>query len=133
MANTRYSKAAEKFLTGGINMAADTIKVAMIDTAAYTFNDTHEFYNSVAPAVVGTPQTLNNKSVTNGVFDADDVVFTQVTGPSIEAVVVYKDTGNPATSPVILYFDSAANLPITPNSGDLSIVWSNDAGRIFSI
>lgn len=133
MANTLYPKAKEAFLSGSINMAADTIKVAFIDTGTYTYSASHQYYSSVS-GVVGTPQALSSKTVTNGVFDAADVTFTALSGPSVEAIIIYKDTGNAATSPLIAYIDTASSgLPFTPSGGDQQIVWDNGPNKIFAL
>ena len=38
MANALYPKAKEAFLNGAINMAANTITLALIDTGVYTYS-----------------------------------------------------------------------------------------------
>lgn len=141
MANALYNKFKQKIIDPGtlgptsadsVDLANDTIKLALVDTGVYTFNANDEFYSSVTSAVVGTPQTLTSKTVTNGTFDAADVTFTAVTGASVEALVIYKDTGTAATSSLVAYMDTvAAGLPVTPNGGNI-IVQFNAAG-IFTL
>lgn len=131
MASGLYTKGKEALLNGTINLESDTIKVAMVDTGTYTVDlANHDFYNDVS-GVVGTPQTLGSKTFTNGVFDAADVTFTAVTGNSVEALVIYEDTGSSATSSLLVYIDSGTNLPVTPNGGDITIQWN--ASGIFSL
>jgi hypothetical protein len=127
-----YPKAKEKFLTGAINLSTDTIKAALVDTASYTYNASHEFLSSLT-GVVGTAQTLGTKTVTSGVFDAADANFPATSGATAEAIVLYKDTGSAATSPLIAYIDSATGLPVTPNGGDIVIAWDAGANRIFAL
>jgi hypothetical protein len=135
--STIYSKCKEALLGASINIPTDTIKVALVDTGVYTFSDTHQFYSSVSSGVVGTPQTLANKSVTSGVFDADDTTFTAVTGATVEALVIYQDTGNPATSRLIAYIDNftvnGGAGPYTPDSGNATINWDNGTSKIFKL
>jgi hypothetical protein len=120
MANAIYPKAKEKFLSGNINMTSDTIRVALIDTGVYTYSASHEFWSSASAGVIGTPQTLGSKTVTNGEFDAGAVTFTAVTGANAEALIIFKDTGTPSDSPLIAYIDSGqTGLPVTPNGGDI--------------
>lgn len=134
MANALYDKGREAFLSGSINMASDTIKAALIDTGTYTVNlATHDFWDDVSAGVVGTPVTLGSKTVTAGVFDAADSTFATVTGASVEAIVLYKDTGTPSTSPLIAYIDTGTGLPVTPNGGDILITWDNGASKIFKL
>jgi hypothetical protein len=128
-----YPKAKEKMMSGTINIPTDTIKVALIDTGAYTYSDAHEFYSSVA-GVVGTPQTLGSKTVTDGVLNGGSVTYTAVTGNSVEAIIIYKDTGTAGTSPVIAYIDTAsAGLPVTPNGGNITINWDTGVNKIFAL
>ena len=52
---------------------------------------------------------------------------------SIEAIVIYVDTGTEATSPLIAYIDTATGLPITPNGGDIIVTWDNGVNKIFKV
>lgn len=58
-------------------------------------------WDDFSAAVVGTPQTLTSPTITNGVADAADVTFTSVSGNTVEALALYKDTGSEATSKMI--------------------------------
>lgn len=132
MANAIYPKAKEKFLDALIDMLTDTIKIALIDTGVYTYSSTHEFWSSASAAEIGTSQTLASKTTTDGVFDADNVTFTSVTGASVEALIIYKDTGSAATSPLIMYIDVAASgLPVTPNGNNIDVQFN--ASGIFAL
>lgn len=134
MANALYDKGRQRFLEAQLNWLTDTIKVTMVDTAFYTFNVSHEFLSSVPDtARTGTPALLTAKTSINGAADGGDVTFAAVTGPSIEAIVIYKDTGDAATSPLIAFIDAATGLPITPNGGDIIITWDNGINKIFRI
>lgn len=132
MANAIYPKAKQKFLDALIDMPTDTIKIALIDTGAYTYSSTDEFWSSAIAAEIGTSQTLASKTITDGVFDADNVTFTSVTGASVEALIIYKDTGSAATSPLIMYIDVAASgLPVTPNGNNIDVQFN--ASGIFAL
>ena len=50
-----------------------------------------------------------------------------------EALVLWVDTGTPATSFLIAYFDTVTGLPVTPNGGDIQIVWDSGANKIFKL
>lgn len=136
MANALYPKWKEALLQASANsdLSSGTVKVALVDTGTYTYSASHDFYDDVSAAVVGTPQTLTSKTFTNGVFDADDVTFTSVSGASIEAIVIYIDTGVAATSRLVAYLDtSVTGLPLTPSGGSVTIVWDSGSNRIFSL
>lgn len=117
MTTKLYPKYKESCLSQNpsVDMDTDTIKAALVDTGTYTYSDAHQYYSSVS-GVVGTPQTLGSKTVTNGVFDAADVTFTAVTGNSAEAIVIYKDTGSAATSPLIAYIDGRVQVEIAADA-----------------
>jgi hypothetical protein len=132
MANTFYPKGAEKMLTAAINYSSDTIKVGIVSDA-YTYSTAHEFLSD-AGTLVGTAQTLGTKSITGGVFDAADPAFGAIApGSTAKAAILYKDTGNPATSPLLAYIDQLTGFPFATNGGAVTIPWSNGAGKIFSL
>lgn len=135
MANALYAKGREGFLDGSIDWDTHTIKCVLIDAADYTVDlAAHDNLDDVpSGARVGTPQTLANKSVTNGVADADDVTFSSVTGDVCEGILIYKDTGVESTSRLIAYLDTATGLPVTPNGGNIGITWSNGSDKIFKL
>lgn len=134
MANALYVKAKEKILSGAINFTTDTIKVALVTTSYAQDLTAHEFFSSIGAATLGVPITLANKSVAGGAFDADDVTWVAATsGNTLEGVVIYKDTGNPATSPLLAYIDTITGFPLTTNGGDITIQWDNGAYKIFSL
>jgi hypothetical protein len=133
MASVVYPKGKEAFLSGSINLTSDTIKAVLIDTNDVAYSSAHDFYNDISAAVVGSAVTLSNKSVTNGVFDADDITFTSVSGDQSEAIIIYKDTGNAATSPLIAFIDTATGLPVTPNGGNINVAWDSGSNKIFAL
>src|SRR4051812_41488182 len=116
MANALYDKGRQKFLEGSIAWLTDNIKAVLVDGGAYTPNlSTHEFLSDIAGgARIATSANLATKTSTAGVADADDVTFTAVSGVQSEYVVLYKDTGVAATSPLICIIDTATGLPVTP-------------------
>lgn len=134
MANQLYVTAKKAFLDGDIDLLSDTIKAVLVDTGVYTVDiNAHDFYNDLGASIVGANVSLSGKSTTGGVFDAGDITFTTVSGSTVEAIVLYKDTGTAATSQLIAYIDTATGLPLTPNGGDITITWSNGSNKIFAI
>src|SRR5574338_421363 len=96
MANVFYTATRKLILDADLDLLVDTIKVVLIDSADYTVSAAHDFLNDVAA----------------------------VTGDVSEAILVYKDTGVEATSPLIAYIDTVSSgLPVTPNGGDITIAW----------
>ena len=133
MANAIYPKYKEALLAGSANtsLTTGTVKVALVDTGTYTYSAAHEFLTSLT-GVVGTAQTLATKTVTNGVFDADNATFSNVSGNSIEAFVFYVDTGTAGTSRLVAYLDAGqTGLPVTPNGGNIDLNFN--ASGIFAL
>ena len=135
MANALFDKARQRFLEGQFNWNTDTIKAVLVDTGTYTVNlSAHEFLSDIGTgARISTSGAFTGKATTGGAADANDVTFTSVTGASIEAIVLYKDTGTDATSPLIAFIDTATGLPITPNGGDIIVTWDNGPNKIFKL
>lgn len=108
---------------GSINLSSDTLKVALLaDT--YTPNiDSQEYFDDVSAHELATAggytaggATVSGKSCTQdnandrGVFDCADPTWTaDGTGFTCRYAVLYKDTGDPSTSPLIAYWDFGGN------------------------
>ncbi|MCO4274262.1 hypothetical protein NG701_07445 [Pseudarthrobacter sp. HLT3-5] len=134
MANSLFDKAREGFLSGQILWNSDNIKAVLVDTGLYTPSlSTNQYLSDIAAgARVATSTNLAGKTIANGVADAADVTFPAVTGASVEAIVLYKDTGTATTSRLICYIDSGVGgIPITPNGGDIATAWN--ASGIFKL
>jgi hypothetical protein len=133
MANAIYPLYKEALIGGSANisLSSGTVRAALVDTGTYTYSAAHEFLTSLS-GVVGTAQTIGTKTITNGLFDGDNVTYTAVTGNSAEAIVLYIDTGTAGTSRLVAFIDTGVTgLPVTPNGGDISITWN--ASGIFQL
>lgn len=135
MSNALYTKAKQGLIDGSIDLDTDTIKVVFVDGADYTPNlATHQYLSAIPSAArIATSGALQNKTVTDGVFDADDIVVASVSGDQFEYIVLYKDTGVEGTSRLILLIDTATGLPCTPNGSDITIQWPSGADKIFRL
>lgn len=133
MANFLYDAIRKKMLEGDFNWKLNTIKAVLIDTSQYTPNQAFHEYLSDVPisARVATSSAFTNKSTVGGAADADDLVFQSVSGPTIKAIIIYRDFGADNKSDLIAYIDSSAGLPIAPNGNDIIIVWDNGPNKIF--
>lgn len=126
MANAVYPLYKQALLDASSNVDVNdgTVKVALIDTGTYTYSAAHDFYDDLS-GVVGTPQAIANTTVTNGLLDGDNVTFTALSGNTVEALVIYIDTGVAGTSRLVAYIDTGVTgLPLTPNGGDVTITWN---------
>lgn len=133
MANAIYPLYKQALLDGDSNIDLNdgTVKVALVDTGTYTYSAAHQFLSDLS-GVVGTAGTIGSTTVTNGLFDGADVTFTAVSGATVEALVIYIDTGVAGTSRLVAYLDTGVTgLPVTPNGGDITVTWN--ASGIFQL
>lgn len=123
-----------------VDLDADTIQAMFVDGADDTpVAATDDFLNDIlsagrVPAEASCP-TLGTKTlgvVAAGVFDAADTVFTALSGDQSEFLILYKDSaGAETTMDLIAMWDTATGIPLTPNGGDVTVVWN--ASGIFSV
>lgn len=134
MANALYDKGRQAFLEGGIAWLTDTIKL-LLATSGYTPNlATHQYVSDVGGGnEVVRSGAFAGKSSTAGVADANDVTLSAVTGSTATYIIIYKDSGVDASSPLIACIDTATNLPVTPNGGDITVQWDSGANKIFKL
>jgi len=132
MASAHYNLALQEWYKGtigDITAGGTVIKVRLMRVSAYTFAQAHQFLSSL-PAAIVTDVTLGSKTANGagadpGCFDAGDATFASVpSGAAIDCLGCFKDTGNPATSPLLWYIDG---FTVTPNGGDITIQWANAA------
>lgn len=140
MANVIYNsfKGAINSVSWGDN-STTTIK-AMLVTSGYVPNiDTHSFISDVTNEVTGAGYTAGGKALLNRTitidttndlakYDADDIAWTAST-VTARGLVIYKDTGTPATSPLIAYIDFVSDK--TSVDADFVIAWH--ANGIFDV
>lgn len=128
MANLWYPKFKEALLDGSTNTDLNDgdVRAILIDSADYTYSAAHDFLDDVpAGARVKVSTALQNTTVTSGLFDADDITLSAVTGDVSEAVIIYVHTGTESTSRLVLYIDSGVTgLPATPSGGDIALAWN---------
>ena len=135
MANAIYPKWKEAVMQASANSSlGGTVKAALVDTGTYTYSASHEFLSSLSGRV-GTDQTLGSKTFVNGVFkNGATSTWTAVSGATVEAIVIYIDTGVAGTSRLVAYIDTGqSGLPVTPNGGDITMTWDSGTNGIFAL
>lgn len=142
MSNAFTQTGAKAFADKSINWVSDTIKAILLDASfvptydsatPYPNINNASFLSDISSAQVGSAVTLAGKSDAAGVLVASDLVFPGVSGNVVVRVAVYLDTGTPATSTVILAYDTADGLPITPNGGNINFFWDSGPFRVAQI
>jgi hypothetical protein len=135
-----YDAGRNGFARGDILWKASggsTVKAILIDAASYTVDlAAHANLSDVAAgARIGTAVALTLADPVAGVCDASDISFTGLSSPpTVEALILYKDTGVEATSTLIAYIDSATSgLPTPAGVSQVDVAWSNGANKIFKL
>ncbi len=139
MANAVYPLYKEALLSASasvslnVDTSTDGPFVALSDTGVTAYSAAHDFYDDVDQATVGTPQVIDNPTVTAGTLDGADVTFTSVSGAQCEALIIYRhNSGADTTWRLVVFLDtSQTGLPVTPNGGNISVTWN--ASGIFTI
>lgn len=118
-----------------IDWLTDDIKCSLVRASAYTPNlTTDQFLDPAVTTRVADSANFSIKTAVDGTVDAADITFTAVAaGAAIDYIVIWKDTGVPTTSPLLALIDTAGNLPVVPNGGDITVQWDAGADKIFSI
>lgn len=130
MANGVYVSAKNLFLSAQLNWLTDSVKVCLVSADYIPNLATHDFLADVS-GIVATSSALQNKTVSAGIADADNITLSAVTGSEVVALVVFQDTGSAATSNLIAYVDTGTNLPVTPNGGPVEIVFDPALGVFY--
>ncbi len=125
MANALYPIGAKFLMDGGMNLDTGDVRVVLVDTGTYTYSDAHDFHDDLS-GITATSRALQNPTTTAGVYDADDITFTAVSGAVSEALILYDwATASSATANLLIFMDSGVTgLPVTPNGGDIIITWN---------
>jgi hypothetical protein len=133
MADGWYASGRSSFARGDIDWINDSVVAVLLDTSEYTVDLANDQYLADIPeaACVAVVELSGKSVLAGGVLDADDSSFAAVApGGACGAVLLYKDTGAEASSPLVLYLDSLTGLPVTPDGGDIVATWNNGADRI---
>ena len=111
-----------------VDLNSDNIDASLLDqTDSGTITAATVDYDDVdTPTVVSTAD-VTISGISAGVASISAVTFTAVTGDAADYLVIWKNSGTPSTSPLVLTFDSATTgLPVTPNGGNIVATWGSN-------
>ena len=134
MANAMFDFGRESFLDANVDWSANDIKLVFTDHGVDTpVPATDQFLSDINTATIDTSGNFASKTSTDGTADAADITVVTVSGAQFESVNIYYDTAVAATSILLVFIDTATGLPLTPNGGDITVVWDSGADRIFTL
>lgn len=128
---TFYNGAKAQISESPINWDTDTIKCSLMASAYTPDIDTHDFWDDISASEAANANYVQ-KTLTCTTPTVDTVndwaEYDETTNPTwsslgagdLACAVVWKDTGTPATSPLICYMEIVAT---QPNGGDYQITW----------
>lgn len=133
--NTIYNIFLKEIVTQDINLIADNLKVALFPDTYAPDSENHEYWNQIAgDQVTGDgyvsggvalegKELIRQDAQNNVKFIGDDISWPNST---IDArfAVIYKDTEDPTTSPLILALDFGETKSSV--NGTFTIQWSQD-------
>lgn len=132
--NGMYPEGRKRFLQADIDWLVDDVKAVLL-SSTYVYSAAHDFHADLS-GIIATSGNLTGKTSALGVADAADVTFAAVAaGDTVVAVALFKDTGVSATSPLIVFYDEAADTtPISEatTGGDITLSWAA-LGGLFTL
>lgn len=136
-----FTAAAEGFISGQIDLDTAVIKCAFV--RGYTFDAADRFVSDVTTGggtLNGTSAALTGKTITGGVFDADDTEVPTTASAVDHGILLFQSsavTGGAdvaATAQrVIAWYDTGADLPVQPGTGDTPITWDSGTNKILKV
>lgn len=134
MANALYDLGREGFLAGTIPFGTADIKMVLIDETDHTVNlATDNALDDIAAAArEEISANFASKTLTAGVADATDPVFSATSGDACDSMTIYEDSGVESTSELICNIDTAGGLPVTLG-GDVTVQFDSGANKIFKL
>lgn len=113
-----------------VDIDTDNIDMSLLDqTDSGTITASTANYDTVdTPTVVATGDLPAVSSISGGVVTLSGALtFTSVSGDSAEYLTLWKNSGTPSTSPLLITWDSATTgLPVTPNGGNIVVTFSSN-------
>jgi hypothetical protein len=142
MANALFDPGREGFLAGEIDFDTATIKAALV--RGYTFSAAHKFVSEVTGAggtLVATSSAISSKTITNGIANSGVWDFGNVaSGAACTLIILFQSSAVGGGADVaasaqrlIAGIDTATNLPVTPNGGQITFTPDSGTNKIFKL
>lgn len=127
-----YPSCVNAFLRGEIQVETDTVKAQLVGLT-FAYDDTMTVAADITDTI-STPVAVTVDHVADGGVWVDAVDFPAVTeGLTVGGVVLYVDSGSPATSPLLCHTDTGADyapLAVVANGGTIRLAWPKPALKL---
>ncbi|MFI2664877.1 hypothetical protein [Micromonospora carbonacea] len=141
MSNGYFTGLAEGLMDGSIDLDTASVKVSLV--RGYTFSAAHRTVSDVTGAggaINGTSAALTGKTVTGGVFDADDTTISATASASNHGLLLFQASASTGGADVaassqrlIAWYDTGTGLPIQPGTGTVTVTWPASSPRILKV
>ena len=128
-----FTKGKEHILRGEVDLQNGNITVMLVDSTYTIDMALHESLLSVPTESIIAMETLNNTSISDGVFDADDVTFTDVAGNPVYHILIVLEGATYSQSWLIAAYTSSTTPLVTPDGSAVTIQWNSGVNKIFAI
>jgi hypothetical protein len=126
-----YSNARHLFATGQINWVTGNVRCSLV-SAAYAPSIGDVFYSAIPAGAIMADVKLTSQSETGGTCFGVIPEFASFTSATqVVALVLYFDTGNPASSPLLYYSDDGLGFPFQPQGFNYTVGFDQSAGGFF--
>ncbi len=99
--------------------------LSLVDIDTYVYSSAHKYFSQVT-GQQGSTVLITNPTVNGTIFDGDDVVFTNVTGTKVGAVIIARqNAGLNTTWRLVMYEDTGiTGVPLIPSGGNILVQWN---------
>lgn len=107
--------------------------MVLLDGGFYIPSEDHEFLSDIPDeARLHVSDKITNVTFYRGTLDGDEVDFGMLSSGRITSYALFADTGDPNTSPLILYTNDIGE-PFQTNGSGVRLVWDVNPKKIFQI
>lgn len=127
-----YNIAREMMLTKQFDWLNDEFKLAFL-SILYAPDPTHQYLSEIPPAaILRTSDALTNKSAADGNAAGvpNEFLLYRNTDPVV-GILIFRDTGNPATSELCSYTDDGPALPFVGIGFNYTVTYNAVLGGYF--
>lgn len=126
-----YNNGRHLFATGAIDWPSANARASLLN-GAYAPSPADKFYSDIPGGAVMKDALMESLGETNGVCFGTIPQFNAFVSPStVVALVIYLDTGDPTSSPLIYYSDDGVGFPFQPLGFNYAVGFDQSAGGFF--
>lgn len=128
-----YNNARHMFATAGINWPAASARAALL-SAGYSPSPTDKFLSEISTGAVMKDVAMTALGDVDGqCFGTIPEIMAFISATTVVGLVIYIDTGDPTTSPLVYYSDDGVGFPFQPLGFNYAIGFDQSAGGFFQV